>query len=144
MHPLGRQVSIGVVAGAGLTGVTTQIVGPMVEFALPKGFALEVDALYHPLLAEWPSANIGGETGVIGVSSSSSSGYQGSGLTWELPVLAKYRFPTPILQPFVEGGPSFRLGGNVSSHGTTAGVGVEAHLGPLRVAREVRFTPLGA
>ena len=140
LHPLGRQVSIGVVAGAGLTGATTQIVGPMVEFALPKGFALEVDALYHPLFAEGPGANIGGETGVTGVSSGSNSGYEGTGLTWELPVLAKYRFPTRTLQPFVEAGPSFRLGGNVSSHGITAGVGVEAHLGVLRVAPAVRFT----
>jgi hypothetical protein len=142
LHPLGRHFSIGVAAGAGLTDVRSRIIGPRVEFALPKGFALEADALYHPLRSNSATSfsGIGSGTGVIGSSSSSNSGYRGSGLTWELPVLAKYRFPTPILRPFVEGGPSFRLGGNVSSHGITAGVGVEAHLSVLRVAPSVRYT----
>jgi hypothetical protein len=142
LHPLGRHFSIGVAAGAGLTDVRSRIIGPMVEFALPKGFALEADALYHPLRSHSaPSFGvIGSGTGVSGSSSSSNSGYQGSGLTWELPVLAKYRFPTPILRPFVEAGPSFRLGGNVSRHGITAGVGVEARLSVLRIAPSVRYT----
>src|ERR1017187_954099 len=142
LHPLGGHFSIGVVAGAGLTDVRSRIIGPMVEFALPKGFALEADALHHPLHSNSATSlsEAGSGTGVVGVSSSSNSGYRGSGLTWELPVLAKYRFPTRILRPFVEGGPSFRLGGNVSSHGITAGVGVEAHLSVLRIAPSIRYT----
>ena len=37
---------------------------------------------------------------------------QTSGSQWRFPILLQYRFPTPILKPFVEGGVSFdRLSG---------------------------------
>jgi hypothetical protein len=89
LYPLGGHSSIGVAAGAGLTEVRSRIIGPMVGFALPKGFALEADALSSTRSNSAASfSRIGSGAGAIGVSSSSNSGYQGSGLTWEFPVLA--------------------------------------------------------
>ena len=66
-------------------------------------------------------------------------------LTWEFPLLAKYRFPTRRLQPLIELGPSFRATGNLNdadpSHfGITAGAGIETSLSRLKIAPVVRFT----
>lgn len=61
-------------------------------------------------------------------------------VTWEIPVLAKYAFGNGTWRPFLEGGPSFRLAGNLnytnpSRYGASAGVGAEA------LWRKTRFTP---
>ena len=66
-------------------------------------------------------------------------------ITWEFPVLAKYRFNLPRLKPFAEAGPSFRTAGNLNganpSHlGVTGGLGVEFHAAGLAFAPAVRYT----
>ena len=66
-------------------------------------------------------------------------------VTWQFPVLVKYKFPLGRLSPFLEGGPSFRSAGNLNrsdpSHvGVSAGVGVEAQWRRLRIAPRVRYT----
>jgi opacity protein-like surface antigen len=106
------------------------IVGPMVELHLPLGLSAEANALYRPL-------NL--------TTNGSSSNYS----SWEFPILAKYRFPFPLIKPYVEAGPSFRtvggfLGNNLSNSGFTAGVGIELRLSRLRIGPEIRYTHWGA
>ncbi len=159
----GRRVSFGVVGGGGLTDAFGQessqsvslpnggteiwrsrwastrkdyIIGPMVEFELVSHLALEIDALYRPLNFTDSIAQPG---------ESFQSGVTLTVVTWEFPVLAKYRFSTRTLKPFVESGPSFRSSGNLngtapSVYGGTAGVGFEAPLGKLKIAPVLRFT----
>jgi len=109
------------------------IVGPMVEVHLPLGLSVEGDALYRPLSFQVTRPNI--------VQSTSFS-------SWEFPILAKYRFPIPLVKPYVEAGPSFRtiggqFGGNFSNSGFTAGVGIELRLSKFRIGPEIRYTRWG-
>lgn len=71
-------------------------------------------------------------------------------LTWQFPVLGKYRFrPESRVRPTVEAGPSFRLSGNLNGYkpsrsGFTTGAGIEADYDALRVAPALRYTRWGA
>jgi hypothetical protein len=141
----GRRLSIGLIAGIGLgkdfkvgslspqqtPEANSGIYGAMLETSLPKDWALEVDGLYRPLH--------GGDVEF-------GQPVRFAHLTWEFPVLAKYRFPgNSRIRPFVEGGPSFRAEGNlnlapVSHFGGTAGAGVEAKLYWLKVSPMLRYT----
>jgi Outer membrane protein beta-barrel domain len=135
-HPLGEHLFAGILVGTGLTGGIRTfsesfgpqppsqstappgglIIGPMVGLILPMNFTLEINALYRPL---------------------------GSGTTtWELPVLAKYKFSTHFMRPLIEGGPAFRLPatGAISNHGVTVGGGIELSARFLKIAPEIRFT----
>jgi hypothetical protein len=113
------------------------IVGPMVEFGLLPHVALEVDGLYRPMnftLAVVPSNDPQNNN----VSPSTV-------VTWEFPVLAKYRVTTHAVKPFAEVGPSFRSSGNLngtapSSYGGTVGLGIEAHARKLKLAPVLRYT----
>ena len=56
----------------------------------------------------------------------------------------KYRFHLPLVKPFIDAGPAFRYSyalsyTNPSSHGLTAGLGVEAHLWRLKIAPQFRY-----
>jgi hypothetical protein len=165
-HPLGQHFSVGIIAGAALrndlpsatasspvavpspgggitfengtttySGLKSFLIGPTVEFALPKALSLEVDALYHPL-------RYFGETTLDGTLVHSST--FNDAITWEFPVLAKYKFPVRAIKPFVETGPSFRLPQEVNAalatYGITAGAGVEAHLRGIKIAPVFRYT----
>lgn len=160
-HPLGDRVSIGVVAGATLTddfrsttytgndllsgttstfiyhsGPKSFIVGPAAEIKIGKGLSMEANAIYRPLR----DAGTVTSAGNLLLPSSSSKR-----VTWEFPVLAKYKFAVRGVRPFVEMGPSFRTpqevnGARLSTHGITTGVGVEARFGRLRIAPAVRYT----
>jgi hypothetical protein len=121
------------------SGLNSFIAGPAFELSLPKNLYIEADALHHPL-----------RSSVRNVFSDGTNLYSYSGtqaVTWEFPVLAKYKFDTRFVRPFAEGGPSFRLpqneGGPLSTHGITAGAGVEAHWRKLKVAPGIRFTRWG-
>ncbi len=143
----GQNLSVGVVAGTSLTddfrtqffsspgypqvnylqtsGSTSFIGGPMIDWRLPAGFSVEADGLYRGLHGNGPSPF--------------------SVVTWEFPVLAKYRFAVPLAKPFIEAGPSFRTAANLnwanpSHHGFTAGVGLEMRLRGVNIAPEVRYT----
>lgn len=170
-RPMGRHFSVGVVAGSTITsdfpnttsqisvfgvapggentslvgvlsrsGEKTVLAGPMVEFYLPRGFSLEVDALYHPLrirtlISTGSSAPLRPEKATVAI-------------TWEFPVLAKYRLPVSFankrFSPFIEAGPSFRLpqqvGADLSVYGATAGAGLEARWRWLKLASAIRYT----
>ena len=71
------------------------IVGPVAEVRIPFGFAFEVDGLYRG--TNYDIVNAPG--GVTAIKSSS----------WEMPYLAKFRFPIPILKPFIAAGGAYRI-----------------------------------
>src|SRR5689334_23011519 len=67
------------------------IVGPMAELRLPFGLGVEFDVLYRRF--SYNSFVTG-----TGVTASTS------GNAWEFPLVAKYRFPSKIARPYIEGG----------------------------------------
>jgi len=111
-------------------------IGPMIEVGLPwRGLSVEIDALYRPMNLTMAA---------VGPDGSLNSISPATVVTWELPALVKYRFGSRPLKPFIEAGPSFRVAGNLngaapSTYGGTAGLGVEAQLGKLRIAPVVRY-----
>jgi hypothetical protein len=156
---VGHLFSIGVMGGGALTdafasqttmGVDTQghtfsgskdyVVGAALEVRLPLNFSVEFDALYRPL-------NLSISNTVIPLGTFTTSSTHNS---WEFPLLAKYRFHSPLIRPFLEAGPSFRHvqpvpgAGNLATTGFTAGGGVEFKFGPLRLDPEVRYTRWGS
>src|SRR5579885_3267092 len=72
------------------------LVGPTAELHLPAGLGLEVDALYRHFSYQGTTSGVDTLT-----SQSTTAG------SWEFPILLKYRFPTPLVKPFVDGGVAF-------------------------------------
>jgi hypothetical protein len=65
--------------------------------------------------------------------------------TWQFPLLAKYRLRWGRANPFVEAGPSFRLPQwDLSTYGAAAGAGIDVRLGALKFSPAVRWTHWGA
>ena len=113
------------------------IVGPSLEIHWSQRISLRVEALNKPLHYQ-DAAAFNQDNVPIGFAPNTV-------VTWQFPVLVKYKFPLGRLSPFLEGGPSFRLAGNLNrsdpSHvGVSAGVGVEAQWRRLRIAPRVRYT----
>ena len=106
------------------------LIGATLEYHLPRRFSVEADGLFRELhLTDTFGTHIS-RTPVV---------------TWEFPVLAKYRFGGSKLTPFVEMGPEYRTSGNLNdtnpSHlGLTAGAGVEGRWRGLQIAPAVRYT----
>jgi hypothetical protein len=113
------------------------IIGLMTEARLPwPGLSVEVNALYRPM--NLTTAGMLTDGSLNGVSPATV-------VTWQVPVLAKYRFGSGSWRPFIEAGPSFRASGNINNaspsiYGGTAGVGLEASLGRLKVSPVIRYT----
>jgi hypothetical protein len=147
---MGQDFCIGAIGGGSLTdAVPTEnvfnvrtwsqskdwIAGAMFELRLRSHVAVEVDAMYRELHATIASVEPNGS--LNGVSPFPV-------VSFEFPVLAKYRFSAGKLRPFVEAGPSFRATGNLnffpSHHGVSAGFGVETHWRGLNIAPMVRYT----
>jgi hypothetical protein len=146
----GQALSFGVVGGAAVTqdfqdrtngqilAYSTPkrwIAGAMIEVRLPAHWSLEMDGLYHEL--EFTNAFVEPNGTLNSVSPAPV-------VTWEYPLLAKYRFSFLAVKPFVEAGPSFRTAGNLngalpSLYGFAAGAGAEARLWKLKVAPGVRY-----
>jgi hypothetical protein len=153
-------VSVGVVGGAGLTDdfrsdtIPAQgyspylhfsssskdyLAGASVELALPLHLSAELDGLYRPLNYSYT----GSYTNPSGVGDFSHP--SATVLTWEFPLLAKYKFSPRPIRPFVAAGPSFRASGNLNgtspSHsGITVGGGIEARFHRLKIAPQIRYT----
>ncbi len=110
------------------------VFGPTFEIRLPFGLGVEVDALYRPLSYDFQDVN--------------SSASHASFASWEFPILGKYRFPFPVVKPFVDAGPSFRAVGSggsfLSGKGFALGAGVEAGLFHVHLSPELRYTHWGA
>ena len=153
--------SIGVIGGAPFTDVVTATnqnnpafvskstnftVGPSFQVNLPLSFRVEVDALYRPY--SFTASELLGAFNV-------------SGTEWTFPVLAQYRFKTPLVKPFLEVGVSFDHLSNLSAaasditsgpgtliHQTNAGVvlggGVDVKIPFIRLSGELRYTHQGS
>jgi hypothetical protein len=137
------------------------IVGPTVELRLPFGLGVEVDALYRHF-----DYSATGSLANQFVTSKTSSG------DWEFPLLAKYRFPSKIVRPYVDAGiawdtlmslkqsistTSFPSGATVTStasnpaelnknttDGFVIGAGIDVHLLLIHISPEIRYTRWGA
>jgi hypothetical protein len=113
------------------------LVGATMEVRLVNRLSILADALYKPLQYRH-AAVFGMDRSVLGYAHASV-------ITWQFPVLAKYRFTSGKLRPYLEGGPSFRIAGNLnatnpSNHGVSAGAGVEAQWRALSLSPGVRYT----
>jgi hypothetical protein len=117
--------------------VKDYVIGPALELGLPwRGLSVEIDALYRPM--NLTMAGVRSDGSLHSISPATV-------VTWQFPALAKYRFGSRPLKPFIEAGPSFRVAGNLndaapSAYGGTAGLGVEAQLGKVEIAPVVRYT----
>ena len=143
---------------SGFQSVTNRyIVGPSAELRLPFGLGVELDALYRRM-------NYSGSTSLVDVITSSRT----TGNAWEFPLLVKYRFPAPLVRPYVAAGAAWdtlsglrqSVTGTViptristsTSTGTPAelkhntipgfvlGAGVDIHALILHIAPEIRYT----
>ena len=140
----GRKFSPGILVGVGLgddlrlpqtspdslterSESNSPIFGVLLEFEVYKNLVLAANGIYRPLHGTEGSVRF-------------------AVLTWEFPVLAKYKFrPSHPLRPFVELGPSFRTDGNFngprpSHYGITGGAGLEARVGKVKISPMVRYT----
>ena len=153
----GQRVSIGMIMGSGITGAfrsdTSYVQGtpvqtdllerrmPIAGLALEveplKNLFLEVNGLYRPLHV----AN----TKTSGPGQSVQLGEGFSVLTWQFPILAKYKWRTHYVKPFVELGAAFRVTGNLNGYdpshvGFTSGAGLEVKLKRLKISPTVRYS----
>jgi hypothetical protein len=97
---------------------------------------VEVDGMYRKL--HYTTASILMNGSLAGVSPSPV-------ITWEFPVLAKYRFELWKVKPLFELGPSFRTAGNLNgtnpSHvGFTSGIGIGMDVRKLKIEPVLRYT----
>ena len=156
----GQSLSIGLVGGAAVTdGFRTQtvpvsgnyfigmrffstskdyIAGASIEMHFTPHWSIEADGMFRELHLTWAAVQPDGALNSVSPAPV---------VTWEFPVLAKYRFRLGNFRPFSEAGPSFRTAGNLNLYGTnpahfgfTTGVGVERNLRGLKIAPVVRYT----
>jgi hypothetical protein len=127
VYPVGATIS---------SGPKSFLVGPSIEFLLPRRLSVETDAVYRPVHATHITTyNNGTRT---------RSGFDF--LTWEFPVLAKYRLGYRKFAPFVGLGPNFRLTQSLTSsspYGVMAAAGIEFRIGSAKIAPSVRYTHWG-
>lgn len=120
-----------------LTQTGNYLVGPAVELRFPFGFALEVNGLFR-----------GASTTVLVANGSGPTAF--SSASWEIPYLAKFRFPIPVLKPFVEAGGAYRTFNNLPNGVTAthnafvAGGGLEMHISHIRLSAEARYLHWGS
>ena len=69
------------------------IIGPMAELRLPFGLGVEVNGLYRHFSFRGTTPS---STGTLFTSANSGA--------WEFPLLAKFRFPSKVIRPYVNGG----------------------------------------
>jgi hypothetical protein len=111
------------------------VVGLMLEYRLSRHLSVEGDALYRELHLT---------VAFVEPSRILNSVSPSPVVTWELPLMAKYRFHWAKVDPFVEAGPAFRpttnLNANPSHYGIVAGIGVATRWKQFEIAPMVRFS----
>jgi hypothetical protein len=123
-------------ATATLQQENNYIIGPVAEVRIPFGFAVELDGLYRGTNYTVRNA----PTGSTSIDSSS----------WEVPYLAKFRFPIPLLKPFLAGGGAYRTfndlpAGVTPSHNAfVAAGGLELRVSKVRLSAEARYLRWGS
>ncbi len=142
----GKTIRLGLIAGTPLTGGFDSVTGPvelqgymaglLAELAWNQRISLEVNGIYRPLRAPYVRDGTDGRL----------SQNEITVLTWQLPVLLKYRMePLFGIQPTIEGGPSFRFSGNRNGYdpspiGATAGIGGEFGFHAMKIGPVLRYT----
>jgi len=141
------------VQGTSTTATDRYLFGPEVEVRLPLGLSVEFDAIYR----HFSYTGFSGPNN--GITSTGSSG------NWEFPLVAKYKFPSKIVRPYVEAGVAWdtltglknTVTGNVcpvcdvvivrppaatskGTMGVVIGGGVDIHAIVIHVSPEIRFT----
>ena len=137
------------------TAPNRYIIGPTLEIGLLAGFRFEVDALYRHL-------NYSSQAQLVDALQST----QTTANAWEFPLLLKWRMPTPIIKPYLDGGVAFdTLNGvkqtvvstvravtgttgtsspaelkNSHSVGLVLGAGVDIHAIFVHISPEIRYT----
>jgi hypothetical protein len=110
-------------------------IGPVAELRIPFGFAIEVDGIYRGAEYHAVTNNI---SSIIDAHA------------WEIPYLAKFRFPIPLLKPFISAGGAYRTFTSVSENVTPAhnavvlGGGLELRISKLRLSGEMRWLRWGS
>ena len=158
----------GSVRTSGIDSFTTHtnryIIGVTGELHLPFGFGVEVDALYRHL-------NYQNTTSIVGITTTFANSNT-TGNAWEFPLLAKYRFPSKVVRPYVVAGIAWdtlqglkqaitkgiiavpatttsttsspaELNQN-TTRGFVTGVGVDVHALVVHLQPELRYTRWGA
>ena len=148
------------------------VVGPSVEFRLPAGFAIEVDALYRRIGNTFSFEVIPANAALISLPLITSDVNRERGNYWQFPVLGKYYFRprNTAWQPFVGTGWALRtvafhrnvnqtvLDANGNSHptsfeyhsrsdvgvGAVFAAGVRFRVGKIALLPEVRYTYWGS
>ncbi len=110
--------------------------GPTIAVRIQPRLYLSLDALAKPLSLDLINPDFNGNL----VQRSSDAIF-----TMQFPVLARHHFTTGAVQPFVEGGPSFRLGdrgslSQPSAYGFTAGAGLRFSSRGVAIMPRVRYT----
>lgn len=110
--------------------------GPTIAVRVQPRFYLSLDALVKPLEYEFLISGLDGAH----VQRSATQIY-----SVQFPVLARYHFTDGPVQPFVEGGPSFRVGDrssivHSSGYGFTAGAGLRFLTRGVALMPRVRYT----
>ncbi len=111
------------------------LIGPVAEVRLPFGFAIEADGIYRH--SQTTLTTNGVNTTL-------------NGNAWEIPYLAKFRFPIPLLKPFISGGGAYRTFTNLSPNITPShnalvlGGGLELRIRKLRLSGEGRWLYWGS
>ena len=144
------------------THTNRYILGVTGELRLPFGLGVEVDALYRHV-------NYQSSSQLVDATSNAST----TANAFEFPVLAKYRFPTKVIRPFIDGGVDWDTlqglkqtiestlfsGTPVSTTSSTStpsqlqnntvrgyvtGAGLDIHLLLIHIQPEFRYTRWGA
>ncbi|MCS7314208.1 MAG: hypothetical protein NZ554_01945 [Bryobacteraceae bacterium] len=115
------------------------VAGGMLELSLHGQWSLEFNALWRELRGQQTLFSLPGKP--------PEKGSPEQIVTWQFPILLKYRLPRRGARPFLAAGPAFRTIGNVgggphtfSRHGLAASGGVEWNRRGLRIAPTLRYT----
>jgi hypothetical protein len=126
-----------------LSRSTDYLIGPVVELRIPFGFAFEVDGIYRSAEYQVTNATIASGVNLTAFSNGTSTVDAHS---WEIPYLAKFRFPIPLLKPFVSAGGAYRSFTDLPSNIVTPthnafvlGGGLELRISRLRLSGEMRW-----
>jgi len=136
----------------GTTSATTNryLIGVTAELHLPLGLGIEGDAIYrHFSFQNILTLGRPVDAGGSGTSTVTETGSNGN---WEFPLLLKYRFPTKIVHPFIDGGVAWDTLTGVSNaaqgglapvrktvNGIVMGAGIDVHF-VIHIVPEFRFT----
>jgi len=144
-QPIGAGIKVGLpltdfintVNGQTTSTTNRYIVGPMVELRLPAGFGIEFNALYRHF-------------DVTSAATSLAQAATGSASAWEFPLVAKYKFHSHIIRPYVEAGVAWNHVGKITTNvvlepkatvtGVVLGGGLDIHAIVIHISPELRYT----